>query len=74
MNILKSLLALSIFAQTTEAVTKIKNIRATRSIDLMEAGSNLVTFNTDITFSNPDKEPYYYYTVAKDFEWSFLAL
>lgn len=40
----------------------------------MEAGSNLVTFNTDIKFENPANEPYYYYTVAKDFEWSFLAL
>ena len=40
----------------------------------MEAGSNLVTFNTDLTFQNPGKEPYYYYTVAKDFEWSFLDL
>jgi hypothetical protein len=40
----------------------------------MEAGSNLVTFNTDVSFENPGKEPYYYYTVAKDFEWSFLNL
>jgi hypothetical protein len=40
----------------------------------MEAGSNLVVFNTDVHFENPGKEPFYYYTVAKDFEWSFLAL
>jgi hypothetical protein len=34
----------------------------------------LVTFNNNIVFENPAKEPFYYYTVAKDFEWSFLAL
>ena len=74
MNILNKFLALSICAKAVEAATQIKNSRVIRSIDLMEAGSNLVTFNTDLTFQNPGKEPYYYYTVAKDFEWSFLDL
>ena len=74
MNIFKKLLALSIFAGSSEASTLIKNIKAVRSINLEESGSNLVTFGNDVVFENPAKEPFYYYTVAKDFEWSFLAL
>lgn len=70
MNILKKVLALSF----VEATSQIKNTKVVRSINLMEAGSNLVTFNTDLSFVNPENEPYYYYTVAKDFEWSFLNL
>jgi len=74
MNIFSKVLALSIFAKYAEAATGIINTKATRQIDLMEGGSNLVTFNNDIIFENPGKEPYYFYTVAKDFEWSFLAI
>jgi hypothetical protein len=40
----------------------------------MEAGSNLIIFNTDISFENPDGESHYYYTIANDFSWSFVAL
>ena len=40
----------------------------------MEAGSNLIIFNTDISFENPEGDSHYYYTIAKDFEWSFVAL
>ena len=45
-----------------------------RSVTLKEAGSNLNIFHSEITFENPKKESSYYYTIAKDFEWSFVAI
>jgi hypothetical protein len=40
----------------------------------MEAGSNLNVFHSEITFENPNNENSYYYAIAKDYEWSFVAL
>lgn len=62
---------LALFLNAAEAI---KNLAVTRTVDLVEAGSNLVIFNTDIEFENPDKDSFYYYTIAKDFEESFVAL
>lgn len=47
-----------------------------REVDLMEAGSNLVIFKTDVEFfvAGSHKQQYYYYAIAKDYEWSFAAL
>lgn len=55
-------------------VSAIKNVAVTRTVDLMEAGSNLIVFNTDVQFENPTSESHYYYTIANDFSWSFVAL
>ena len=48
-------------------VSAIKNVAVTRTVDLMEAGSNLIIFNNDIQFENPTQDSHYYYTIAKDF-------
>ena len=53
---------------------KIENIEVVRQVDLTEAGSNLVIFNNQIEFSRDKSDEYYYYTIAKDYEWSFVAL
>jgi hypothetical protein len=46
-----------------------------RQVDLTEQGSNLVIFNNEIAISrNKNEDDYYYYCVAKDYEWSFVAL
>jgi hypothetical protein len=56
------------------SVAAIHNLNVERSIDLMEQGSSLVTFLNEIEFANPNGESDYYYAIAKDFEWSFVAL
>jgi hypothetical protein len=45
----------------------IENLNVERSVDLMEQGSNLVTFQNSIQFSNDGTEKFYYFTVAKDY-------
>jgi hypothetical protein len=56
-----------ILAALMSAASAIKNVGVTRTVDLMEAGSNLIIFNNDIQFENPTKDSHYYYTIAKDF-------
>lgn len=58
----------------TNASSAIRNVNVERSSDLMDAGSNLVIFKTSIEMAIESYTPYYYYTVAKDYEWSFIAL
>jgi hypothetical protein len=51
------------------------NINVKRQVDLTEQGSNLVIFNNEIQISrSKDEDEYYYYCVAKDYAWSFVAL
>ena len=52
----------------------IRNINVDRSVNLEEAGSNLVIFQTQIAFAVEGLSQYYYYAIAKDYEWSFVAL
>ena len=52
----------------------ITNINVDRSVNLEEAGSNLVIFQTQIEFAVEGLSQYYYYAIAKDYEWSFVAL
>lgn len=52
----------------------IKNINVDRSVNLEETGSNLVIFQTQIEFAVEGHAQYYYYAIAKDYEWSFVAL
>lgn len=54
--------------------SKIENIEVHRQVDLTEAGSNLVIFNNQIEFSKDKDDEYYYYTIAKDYAWSFVAI
>jgi len=53
---------------------QIKNIEVDRSVNLEETGSNLVIFQTQIEFAVEGHAQYYYYAIAKDYEWSFVAL
>jgi len=52
----------------------IRNMDVQRNVNLMDAGSNLVIFHTQIEFAVESYTPYYYYAIAKDYEWSFVAL
>jgi len=55
-------------------LASIRNIDVERNVNLMDAGSNLVIFQTQIEFAVESYAPYYYYAIAKDYEWSFVAL
>ena len=55
-------------------LASIRNIEAERNVNLMEAGSNVVVFSTQIEFAVEGVEQYYYYAIAKDYAWSFVAL
>ena len=41
-----------LLALLINAADAIKNLAVTRTVDLVEAGSNLLIFNTDISFEN----------------------
>jgi len=56
------------------ASAKIANVHFERTVDLMEQGSNLITFQSTIQFLNDANENFYYYAIAKDFEKNFVAL
>lgn len=45
-----------------------------RSVDLMEQGSNLITFQSTIQFTNDNQESDYYFAVAKDYEANLVAV
>jgi hypothetical protein len=45
-----------------------------RAVKLDTPGSNLVIFNNEIHFVRDPQDNDYYYVVAKDYEWSFVAL
>jgi hypothetical protein len=55
----------ALFLNNASAV--IENLNVERSVDLMEQGSNLITFQNSIQFSNDGTEKFYYFTVAKDY-------
>ena len=55
-------------------MSKIINTDVTRSVRLDNPGSNLVMFNNEITFRRDPQDKSYYYVIAKDYEWSFVAL
>ena len=68
-------LATLLTAFTNMAVSaSIKNINVERSVNLEETGSNLVIFQTQIEFEVESHAQYYYYAIAKDYTWSFVAL
>ena len=43
-------------------------------IDLQQTGSNLVSFSNEVWFTKDSADEYYYYVIAKDYDWSFVAL
>ena len=59
---------------TISISAKIENKEVHRQVDLTEAGSNLVIFNNQIEFTRDKSDEYYYYTIAKDYAWSFVAI
>jgi len=52
---------------------QITNVHFERSVDLMEQGSNLITFQSSIQFTNPKQESEYYYAIAKDYKRKLVA-
>ena len=63
-----------IFAVIALVNCRITNTNVKRQVDLAEQGSSLVIFNNEITFTRDAEDEYYYYCVAKDYAWSFVAL
>ena len=57
---------------TSQAAIRNQNVQ--RFVDLTDAGSNLVVFNNDIAFQKDADDKFYYFAIAKDYEWSFVAL
>lgn len=66
------LLATLFFLAAVQA--KITNTKVTRSVKLDTPGSNLVIFKNDISFQRGPEDSFYYYVIAKDYQWSFVAL
>lgn len=55
-------------------MAEITNVHFDRTVDLMEQGSNLLTFQSTIHFTVSGRESHYYYAIAKDFDTNFVAL
>ena len=53
---------------------RIVNTNVKRQVRLDEAGSSLVTFVNDITFTKDVSDKVYFYTIAEDYMWSFVDL
>ena len=53
---------------------EILNTQVTRTTKLDKPGSNIVMFENSIKFVKDASDTNYYYTVAKDYEWSFVDL
>jgi oligosaccharyltransferase complex subunit alpha (ribophorin I) len=52
----------------------IVNKKVVRDVRLDIPGSNLVRFENEIEFTKEASDNHYYYTIAQDYEWSFVAL
>lgn len=56
------------------ASAKIINTKVSRTVKLDTPGSNLVIFDNEIQIKRDPQDNHYYFVIAKDYEWSFVAL
>ena len=55
-------------------LAKIQNNKVSRSIRLDIPGNNIAMFKNQINFNKDSSDQYYYFAIAKDYEWSFITL
>ena len=64
-------LLIAFFSVVSATIT---NLQVSRKIELNKAGSSLVSFQNSIRFRKEDQDKFYFYTIAKDYEWSFVEI